>query len=56
LALTGVLERLLFEVSPTDPLIFAAITLGLIVVSLAAMAIPGRRAASVDPLEALRHE
>jgi ABC-type antimicrobial peptide transport system permease subunit len=56
LALTGVLKSLLFEVSATDPLIFAAITLGLIAVSLAAMAVPARRAGRVDPLEALRHE
>jgi ABC-type antimicrobial peptide transport system permease subunit len=55
-ALTGVLKSLLFEVSATDPLIFGAITLGLVVVSLAAMAIPARRAARVNALEALRHE
>jgi putative ABC transport system permease protein len=55
-ALTGVLKSLLFEVSATDPLIFAAITFGLIAVSLTAMAVPARRAAGVDPLEALRHE
>jgi putative ABC transport system permease protein len=54
--LTGVLQSLLFEVSATDPLIFAAITLGLIAVSLVAMVVPARRAAGVDPLEALRHE
>jgi ABC-type antimicrobial peptide transport system permease subunit len=55
-ALTGVLKSLLFEVSATDPLIFIAITFGLITVSLAAMAIPARRAAGVNALEVLRHE
>jgi putative ABC transport system permease protein len=55
-ALTGVLKSLLFEVSPTDPVIFAAITLGLILVSLAAMAVPARRASRVNALEVLRHE
>jgi len=55
-ALTGVLKSFLFEVSATDPLTFAAITLGLITVSLIAMVVPARRAAAVDPLEALRHE
>jgi putative ABC transport system permease protein len=55
-ALTGLLKSLLFEVSATDPMIFAAITLGLMIVSLAAMAIPARRASRVNALEVLRHE
>ncbi len=55
-ALTGVLKSLLFEVSATDPMIFAAITVGLMVVALVAMAIPARRAARVNALEVLRHE
>jgi putative ABC transport system permease protein len=55
-ALTGVLKSLLFEVSATDPFIFAAITAGLILVSLAAMAVPARRASRVNALEVLRHE
>ncbi len=55
-ALTRLLKSLLFEISATDPLIFAAVSLGLIVVSLAAMSIPARRATRVDPLDALRQE
>jgi ABC-type antimicrobial peptide transport system permease subunit len=55
-ALTGVLKSLLFEVSSTDPVIFAAITIGLTIVSLAAMAIPARRASRVNATEVLRHE
>jgi putative ABC transport system permease protein len=55
-ALTGVLRSLLFEVSSTDPVIFAAITIGLTIVSLAAMAIPARRASRVNATEVLRHE
>ncbi|HTB12273.1 MAG TPA: ABC transporter permease [Bryobacteraceae bacterium] len=55
-ALTGVLKSLLFEVSATDPVIFAAITIGLTIVSLAAMAIPARRASRVNATEVLRHE
>lgn len=44
------------EVSPADPWIFGAVTIGLILVSLAAMAVPARRASRVNALEVLRHE
>jgi putative ABC transport system permease protein len=56
LELTRLLNSLLYEVSATDPLIFSAVSVGLIAVSLAAMFIPARRATRVDPLDALRHE
>jgi putative ABC transport system permease protein len=56
LGLTRLLKSLLYEVSATDPLIFGAVSIGLIAVSLAAMYIPARRATQVDPLEALRQE
>lgn len=54
--LTWYLKSLLYEVSSTDPLTFAGVTLGLIAVATLAMSIPARRATRVDPLEALRHE
>ena len=56
LILMRVLNSLLFGVSANDPFIFTAIASMLIVVALIACAIPARRAARVDPMEALRYE
>ena len=53
-ALTRWLESLLFEVSSTDPLTFIATPVILLIVAIAACAIPARRALCVDPQEALR--
>src|SRR6266403_301980 len=56
LGLTSLLISMLYEGSATDPLIFGAVSIGLIAVSLAAMFIPAVRATRVSPLDALRHE
>ena len=56
LVLTRTIKSLLFEVSVTDPLVFTAIPVLLVLVSLLACYTPARRATKVDPLEALRED
>jgi putative ABC transport system permease protein len=55
-ALTGVIERLLFNVKPLDPITFIAVTIVLAAVAFLASFVPARRAASIQPVEALRYE
>jgi predicted permease len=55
-AVTRYLRSMLYEVSPTDPLVFGALPLGLLAVALVACWLPAWRAARSDPLVALREE
>ncbi|MCH7933577.1 MAG: ABC transporter permease [Gemmatimonadetes bacterium] len=54
LVLTRVMEAILFDVSPTDPVTYVGVTAFLLAIGLLATYLPARRAAGVDPVEALR--
>lgn len=56
LSLTRLLTAMVYGVSPTDPLTFAAAIGLLAVVALAACLVPAAKAARIDPLAALRSE
>src|SRR6185369_2628565 len=56
IALSRVMESLLFGVKPNNVATLVLVSVGLIAVALAACWIPARRATKVDPLVALRYE
>ena len=56
LALSRLLQSLLFEVAPTDPATLALVSCVIFGVSALAAALPARRATRIDPMIALRYE
>jgi predicted permease len=50
------MSSLLFNVSPVDPITYITITIGVVAVAYLACYLPSRRAATVEPMEALRTE
>jgi ABC-type antimicrobial peptide transport system permease subunit len=56
LGLARVLGSLMYNVSPTDPLTFTAVGLGVIAIALVACYLPARRATKASPMIALRTE
>jgi len=54
--LSSSMTTLLFNVKPTDPSVYAAVSFVLIAVALVASYFPARRASRIDPLVALREE
>jgi putative ABC transport system permease protein len=55
-ASSSLLRSLLYEVSATDPMVFAGSALGLAAIALAGYVIPASRASRVEPVTALRSE
>ena len=54
LALAQLMSGLLFEIEPTDPITFLAVSLVLAAVAIIASVLPARRATGIDPMSALR--
>ena len=55
-ALSRLLTSQLYNVSPTDPIIYAGLTFLLLIVAIVATSLPGIRATKVDPIISLRYE
>lgn len=56
LAVTRFLQKMLYEITPTDPGTFAVVSGLLVCVAMAASFIPARRASRIEPMAALRNE
>jgi putative ABC transport system permease protein len=56
IGLTRVLQKLLFQISPTDPLTFVAVAAVVFGLTIVACYVPARRATRIEPMKALRSE
>ena len=56
LAVSRLMQQVLFEVNPADPLIYLAVSVALLLVAELASFLPARRATRIDPVVALRAE
>jgi putative ABC transport system permease protein len=54
--LTRFLQQFLWNVSPTDPVVFTAVAFGLFLIAVLACLVPTLRAMRIDPSIALRYE
>ena len=56
IGLMRMLQKLLFQISPTDPLTFTAVAALVFALTLVACYLPARRATRIDPIKALRFD
>jgi ABC-type antimicrobial peptide transport system permease subunit len=56
LAVARLLRTGLYDMSPTDPIVYASVIGLLVLTAMTAIAVPARRAATVSPVVALREE
>jgi ABC-type lipoprotein release transport system permease subunit len=56
MAAARLLSAGLYEMSPSDPIVYASVTALLALTAITAIAVPARRAATVDPVTTLREE